>query len=181
MSDYNFNFGKLEWFIEWNGDRISGIKEFVREVDADLRANQLYEFRIGLTFDNAKRRAGQFRPRSFEMSLSRLYVEHATVESIENTILHEFAHALDWSHRDRSDHGEHWKRWCRELGMTRIDRCTDGSELATMPRGRYEARCLKCGATEVAFMWKRTKTEYVHKACDGDLDWVDLREEGLQV
>ncbi len=73
------------------------------------------------TFDKATSRMGvcKFGPK--RISLSRHYTEHATVEQVTDTILHEIAHALVGPYDSRGKrigHGWQWKVKARALGAT---------------------------------------------------------------
>lgn len=74
----------------------------------------------GWTFawDHAKRRLGSCRYQDKRITLSRHFVAHNRHrhDQIRDTILHEAAHALAWTHHGEKGHGPHWRAWCRELG-----------------------------------------------------------------
>lgn len=182
MSDNKEQFtldNSLESFIELTGDLREGIRMFVAEVDAQLRRLRWYDLELLLEFDNAKRRAGAFIPRGFRLSLSELYVDHASVESIQNTILHEFAHALDWEERGRSDHGVHWRWWCEYLGMTDIASQVDHDDIPDMPLGKWEAVCPTCEEKGLAYRWRLrddTRLHSRHIKCQNLVVWRKVGE-----
>lgn len=74
----------------------------------------------GWTFawDHAKRRLGSCRYQDRRITLSRHFVAHNghRQDQIRDTILHEIAHALAWTHHGEKGHGLHWRAWCRKLG-----------------------------------------------------------------
>lgn len=150
-------------------------KEVRRTLEVDGHLTEFVEF--GLS--DMKLSVGVFRPKTRSIGLSRLYVEHASIESIENTILHEFAHACDYFDRGRSDHGTQWRRWCERLGMRHIERCADADEAGDMPMGRYKANCSDCHAEGLAYRWKMSKTmrenRWLCKHCRGRIVWVDMK------
>ena len=129
-------------------------------------------------FDNAKQRAGAFHPRKRTITLSRLYVEHATWESIENTIKHEFAHALDYANTGTSDHGIAWQYECKRLGMTDISRCWSEEEAPDMPKGKYAGRCPNCDRV-VAHRWRlaqKDRDRYLHSTCRTKIVWEEIEK-----
>ena len=78
-----------------------------------MDAHGLVDWRIKL--DHARRRAGQCDFTNKTISLSRLYVRHADIGHIRDTILHEIAHALVGP---RHGHDAVWRQKAREIGCT---------------------------------------------------------------
>ena len=78
-----------------------------------MDAHGLVGWRIKL--DHARRRAGQCDYTNKIISLSRLYVRHADIDHIRDTILHEIAHALVGP---RHGHDAVWRQKAREIGCT---------------------------------------------------------------
>ena len=78
-----------------------------------MDAHGLVGWRI--KFDHARRRAGQCDYTNKTISLSRLYVRHAGIDHIRDTILHEIAHALVGP---RHGHDAVWRQKAREIGCT---------------------------------------------------------------
>ena len=76
----------------------------------------LSEWKVG--FDNAKRRAGICRISSKEISISRSHIKNNPLEIIEDTILHEFAHAIAYELFAETGHGIKWKQIARDIGAT---------------------------------------------------------------
>jgi predicted SprT family Zn-dependent metalloprotease len=70
--------------------------------------------------------------------LSAYFVELNDGEAVRDTLLHEIAHALVGPGHG---HGDVWKAKCREIGARPERLCND----ATMPDGRWQARCGGCG------------------------------------
>ena len=118
-------------------------------------------------WDNAKSRAGVCDHSHKAIGLSKFVTKYRSYEDAEDTILHEIAHALVGP---RHGHGPVWRAKAREIGA-KPERCFDSEDL---PLGKYEARCLKCGAGELGFRWRRTKKEFTHTRCGGDVHWVTL-------
>ena len=82
-----------------------------------MTSHGLVGWRIKL--DHARRRAGQCDFTRKTISLSRLYVRHADIDHIRDTILHEIAHALVGP---RHGHDAVWRQKAREIGCT-AERC----------------------------------------------------------
>jgi len=78
-----------------------------------MDAHGLVGWRIKL--DHARRRAGQCDFTNKTISLSRLYVRHADIGHIRDTILHEIAHALVGP---RHGHDAVWRQKAREIGCS---------------------------------------------------------------
>ena len=98
----------------------------------------LSAWHIGI--DRAVRRAGQCQYRKKCISLSKNYIEHNDVADVNNTILHEIAHALT----PGAKHGQQWKNMARLIGA-RPERCY--REHIVMPKGRWSATCGGCNRT----------------------------------
>ena len=96
-----------------------------------MDAHGLVGWRIKL--DHARRRAGQCDYTNKVISLSRLYVRHADIDHIRDTILHEIAHALVGP---RHGHDAVWRQKAREIGCT-ATRCHDLS----FARARWVMTC----------------------------------------
>ncbi len=72
------------------------------------------------TWDRAVKRMGCCRPARKNISLSAYFVEKylgLDQEEICNTLLHEIAHALAWSHHRARGHDDVWKHYCNLLGL----------------------------------------------------------------
>ena len=96
-----------------------------------MDAHGLVGWRIQL--DHARRRAGQCDYTNKTISLSRLYVRHADIDHIRDTILHEIAHALVGP---RHGHDAVWRQKAREIGCT-ATRCHNLS----FARARWVMTC----------------------------------------
>ena len=79
-----------------------------------------------------------------------------TPEEVEQTILHEIAHALDWEETKSMSHGYNWKKWCRKVGYK-------GSRISTTgetAKGKYTLTCKSC--EDISYMHRKPKG---NKAC----------------
>ena len=70
------------------------------------------------TFEACKRTLGRCHYYSRKITLSKWYVELNDEDDVEDTILHEIAHALSFMrYGDKgTGHGRLWKQVCREIG-----------------------------------------------------------------
>ena len=69
-------------------------------------------------FEDCKRSLGRCHYNSRKITLSKWYVELNEEEDVEDTILHEIAHALTFLTygREGKGHGVLWKQMCRKIG-----------------------------------------------------------------
>lgn len=102
--------------------------------------HNIYQRGWKFKFDNAKKRFGVCRHRSKIISLSKHLVSLNEVNQVQDTILHEIAHALTPGH----GHDWIWKQKAKEIGCKPI-RCYS-NEVAT-PKSKYEAVCVGCNHT----------------------------------
>ena len=113
--------------------------------------NTLSAHDLGYTFkfDHAKRRAGCCNYTDKTISLSKVIVLHNIdrMDSIEDTIRHEIAHAL--SHglfgKRGANHGNYWKMVARTIGASPT-RCYNDKKFAPVD-SKYTLRCNNCGTT----------------------------------
>lgn len=121
-------------------------------------------------FDNSKRRFGVCNYSKKIIGLSRHLVELNDFFEVNDTILHEIAHAL--TPNDKG-HGPEWQRKCIEIGA-RPNRCYKSSEIAT-PELRYQAVCDGCG--HVHQRAKRiTHNHKISCKCQRGLPWNEKIE-----
>lgn len=71
-------------------------------------------------FEHCKRSLGRCHYNSQKITLSKWYVELNRQDDVEDTILHEIAHALSYIRYGRKGkgHGHLWKKVCRQIGAT---------------------------------------------------------------
>jgi predicted SprT family Zn-dependent metalloprotease len=90
----------------------------IRAIKSELEV--LYPFlrEWTIVFDNSKRRAGLCKMTERQISFSRSHLRNNSIETINDTILHEFSHAIAFKlHRD-TGHGYYWKKIAKQLGAT---------------------------------------------------------------
>lgn len=97
-------------------------------------------------FDNAKRRNGQINYRTKIISLSKpkaLVNLHQIDGPIQNTILHEIAHAFSYKlyGRNGAGHCKKWRSIAKQIGCSG-ERCSSGYE---QPDSKYTLICETCG------------------------------------
>lgn len=89
-----------------------------------------------VTFDRAKKRAGMCIHSTKTISLSEYYVRMNDWSQVEQTVLHEIAHALAGPGQG---HNFVWARKCRELGIV-PERCYNSADV-NMPQGLVRIIC----------------------------------------
>ena len=114
-----------------------------------MRQHNLYGWR--LRFSNMKRTLGLCSYGKKEIALSRLYVSTGTEKEIEQTLLHEIAHALIGP-RVKA-HGYEWKRLARSIGVVNPKSTTKTNEsfndvartIRAARTANYVINCPNCG------------------------------------
>lgn len=117
----------------------------LRFVRIEARARELLDLHgltaLGWTFEmsSSQRRLGvcKYRPKRIEFST---HYEHIPWDEIEDTLLHEIAHALVGP---RHGHDQTWKQKCREIGAKPTRLADESIESAAEPN--YEIVCTGCG------------------------------------
>jgi predicted SprT family Zn-dependent metalloprotease len=91
-----------------------------------------WEFKV-----NRRRRAlGMCFAESKRLELSSIYIRNNDAEHVQDTILHEIAHALTPDH----GHDKVWLAAAMRIGGRAKVKCTD----AKMPPGQWQAQCPSC-------------------------------------
>lgn len=88
--------------------------------------------------------------------------EEITWELMEDTILHEVAHGLDYEDRGTSDHGPRWKNWALQVGADPERTCDVPRHLEKMV-AKWIAKCPNCDY-ETVYHRKPSK-KYACTAC----------------
>lgn len=146
------------------------------EANALLRQHGLADAGWKFAFDGAKRRGGQCRHADKTITMSRHLVPMWTEEQVQDTLIHELAHALVGP---RHGHGYVWAAKMRELGA-RPER-THNNE--TVP-GRYQAWCPVC-SREVGrahrFTAAMRQGRHIHPVCGNTrIEWIDTQMVGAR-
>jgi predicted SprT family Zn-dependent metalloprotease len=92
--------------------------QLIADIQSELIANYSFLEHWDINFDRAKRRAGICRLTCRTISISLLHVTNNTSDSVRDTILHEFAHAIAFELYKDTGHGKYWKMIAREIGAT---------------------------------------------------------------
>ena len=138
------------------------------KVEANGKVHYLSPSRIGYTFkfDNAKRRFGQCSYSDRKISLSKPLASNNLDNffQINDTILHEIAHALSYKIHGRRGMG-HCKRWvhvAKSIGCNGI-RCYDSSQVKSIEH-KYTLVCDTCGAENPRH--RRPRQDYSCSRCE---------------
>lgn len=129
------------------------------------------EWRV--VFINTKNILGQCSSKTHEIRLSTVYVDHNEADSIEQTVLHEIAHALHgpvFKNGREKAHGPRWQRIARSIGV----KAPKASKKVDMPPPRYVATCPVCakviGERHILLAAARTWRSRCHSAT---VVWTD--------
>jgi predicted SprT family Zn-dependent metalloprotease len=99
-------------------------------------------FKLG----NTKRALGRFRHyrngSAICIEISKHYLAICPIEIMEETVLHEVAHYMDFLIRGKSNHDWHWKKCCRIVGANPERTCDIPDEYK--PKGKYTLTCPSC-------------------------------------
>lgn len=115
-----------------------------------------------VTFNNRKRAFGVCNYRKHQIELSSLLVPAMTENAIQNTIIHEIAHALTPGH----NHDSIWKAMCIKLGgngqrcggSEKYEGGVQGLKSTQEKLAKYTLTCPCCGKTSYANRKPRTKS-----------------------
>lgn len=92
-------------------------------------------------FDRATKRGGIcYGGHQKMIGLSTLLTESRSEEEVKNTILHECAHAIDYTTRGTSDHSSIWKSIAQKIGCNG-ERCFHLDEETKLTVYKYIAVC----------------------------------------
>ncbi len=138
------------------------------KVEANGKVHYLTPNRIGYTFkfDNAKRRFGQCSYTNKRISLSKPLASNNLDNffQINDTILHEIAHALSYKIHGRRGMG-HCKRWvhvAKSIGCNGI-RCYNSDEVNKIEH-KYTLVCDTCGGENPRH--RRPRQDYSCAKCE---------------
>jgi len=115
-------------------------------------------------FDRAKKRCGQCSFAEKRITMSRYYVKLNDWAEVQNTVLHEIAHALAGPGHG---HGPKWRATARSIGAS-PERCAVG---VVLPEGKWRGSC-SCGAAATVTRHRITKGTYFCRICGSDVVWV---------
>ena len=135
------------------------LQDAVTLAELHMEAHGLIQQGWHFQFDAARRRFGQCNYSKRTIKLSRALTLLNEEETVEQTILHEVAHALcsPWD-----GHGPQWVRMARSIGCTG-SRCYDSSQVV-QPPAPYKAVCATCGTVHRAYK-RRTRATACSACC----------------
>ena len=142
------------------------------KVDVNGNTHLLTPSKLGyrFKFDNAKRRFGLCSYGNKEISLSKLLCEYNlnNFYQINNTILHEIAHALSYEiHGGKgSGHCKKWVHIAKSIGCNG-KRCYNSSEVNNI-ENKYSIVCDTCGGNYSRH--RRPRTKYSCATCSPTYD-----------
>lgn len=117
------------------------VYEYLMAKDWEYMGHTFNLLELGYSFgyNNNKRRLGVHKRSGKRIEISQAFLNANAMNkaTMENTIRHEIAHAIDWEVRGCSDHSWHWVRVAHAVGCTG-DRCT---VVKNQPKGKYTLRC----------------------------------------
>jgi predicted SprT family Zn-dependent metalloprotease len=98
-----------------------------------IKLNSQYALGYKFAWGKKKRALGTCNYRKKIIFISRNFLQ-LPIETLENTMRHEFAHALDARERGVSAHDANWRKWCTVVGC-RPERTTNvPKELKPQPK-----------------------------------------------
>jgi predicted SprT family Zn-dependent metalloprotease len=89
--------------------------------------------------EQPRKRLGQCRYQRKEIGITGWYIERNDARSVQNTILHEIAHALTPGH----NHDWVWRQKAIDIGCDG-QRCADDKKIEVIP-ARWRGTCPECG------------------------------------
>ncbi|MDQ7050359.1 MAG: SprT-like domain-containing protein [Enterobacterales bacterium] len=95
---------------------LEAVKQLTKEIQGQLTEQYPFLSQWDIGFDNAKKRAGICRINEKKIAISRNHINNNSIETIEDTIRHEFAHAIAYHLYGETGHGKSWKKVAIQLG-----------------------------------------------------------------
>lgn len=144
---------------------IAGTKKRVSKLFAELKEEyKLYHY--GLKFTTTTTQVGQCNWGKKLIKMSLRFMETCPWEETEDTLRHEFAHALDAKERGFSAHDANWRKWCKVTGA-KPNSHKDLSD-DQRPQKKYVILCDDCGEVNQVSRntGKYNKKEYICGTCN---------------
>ena len=69
--------------------------------------------------------------------MNQEFVEKGRSEDLKDTLLHEFAHAIDWIENGNAGHGKTWKKICLEIGCVPSSKKCSGVQFSNQRQYTY--------------------------------------------
>lgn len=113
-------------------------QECIDFANENLKKWGLIELGWSFSFIKRKRTLGLCSYSKKKIFLS-IHHMNSSDDEVKDTILHEIAHALSFTHDKERGHKYHWKKWCRTIGA-KPDRCGTSSGMTY----KYQIYCPHC-------------------------------------
>lgn len=159
------------------------IIEFKQSILMPIKTELVAEYgflsKWNICFDYAKKRAGMCQLTEKLISLSRHHIIQNDFETVKDTLLHEFAHAIAYELYKEKGHGEVWQQVAKQIGAT--PQATGKFNLPDAPWVLVH-RCPKTNNIELlAYRYRRNKkiTQYFLKGrpeTKGELEYLSMGE-----
>jgi predicted SprT family Zn-dependent metalloprotease len=97
-------------------------------------------------FDKSTTHSGVCKPRTKEIMLSERFLEYMDYGQINNTVLHEIAHAIDFTERNCSGHDSVWRMYAIAIGCNPdyhfdIEKVARETDNAIFRKYKYKIKC----------------------------------------
>ena len=93
-------------------------ESLIQTIKSELEVKYPFLREWKVVFDNSKRRAGLCKMTEKKISFSRSHLRNNSMQVINDTILHEFSHAIAFKIYRDTGHGYYWKKIAKQLGAT---------------------------------------------------------------
>ena len=132
-----------------------------------MEEHKLFDELWHFDFESCKRTLGRCHYHIKKITLSKWYAELNEEDDVEDTILHEIAHALSFIRygREGKGHGRLWRKVCREIGAT-PERVHKGILEYPNNHHKYVDKC--CGKTYRRHRMSLSRMYYC-PSCKGSL------------
>jgi predicted SprT family Zn-dependent metalloprotease len=149
------------YIFNWNISNENKLNYVKEQTENALKFYGLKNWNVG--FDTAKTRLGRCSYTKKLISLSEFYVVNNSFDDIQNTILHEIAHALSFLVFKERGHGHIWKSLAIQIGCSG-ERCRKADEI-NLPTAKYVYKCPNCDY-KINKYRKTTKIKACGVCCD---------------
>ena len=96
------------------------------------------------------------------IEVSKYFLEKCPIEMLEDTVLHEIAHYMDFLNRGYSNHDYNWKYCCIKVGANPNRVCEVPTEY--LPQSKWSMVCNSCD-NEIRYHRKPKKDKSCGKCC----------------
>jgi predicted SprT family Zn-dependent metalloprotease len=121
--------------------------------------------RLGTSMGRAIRKSNGTKIIELSSVIAKLNLDTPNfLERMRQTILHEWAHALDWETSKGWDHGKGWKNWMGILGIP-AERCFSDAEWLVKPKSCSWAIRHKSAGKVFCYSKFRPDQQMIYRAC----------------